>query len=271
MNDFSAGCRMNARDWAEFNRSTLFERPELGHFAAPFPPRELMQNVSGLEVERDFAAHGAHFWDVFSAILPRPLADYDRVLDFGCGCGRLARLFKGHPGEVSGCDIDARHVQWIREHLPFVNATLTKPNQTLPYANDGFDLVISISVFTHLNEASQDLMLAELCRVTRPGGTLLLTTHGERALARARDEERIYQMLAVDAAGFAEAGRRFESGASAFIRQQGHLTSAEFQYGITFLPTPYIHQHWGRFLEVDRIVSGAIHDFQDVVVLHKRS
>ena len=265
--DYSDGCQIEPAIWAEFNRSVIFAQPDLRHLSAPFPPRELMQNVSGLEVEPDFAAHGAHFWDVFSSILPKPLAAYPRILDFGCGCGRLARMFKGHPGEIHGCDIDRRHVEWINEHLPFVQATLTQPNQALPYADGTFDLVVSISVFTHLNEASQDLMLAQLKRVTRPGGTLLLTTHGERALARARDEDRIYQMLDMDAARFSAAVREFEAGQHAFIAQQGHLTSDRFQYGITFLPAPYVRQHWGTYFNVDRIVSGGIHDFQDVVVL----
>ncbi|MFO1311871.1 MAG: glycosyltransferase [Burkholderiales bacterium] len=269
MIDYASGCRLPAPEWADFNRRVIFEQPALQSLAAPFPPRTLMQNVSGLEVERDFAEHGAHFWEAFSRILPRPLASYSPILDFGCGCGRLARFFKGHPGEVHGCDIDARHVEWVRGHLPFITAVNTKPNQPLPYANDTFDLIIAISVFTHLNEASQDLMLAELARIARPGGTLLLTTHGERALQRAREEERIYRMIAVDDARFATAQREFAANQHAFVPQEGHLTSATFQYGITFLPRRYVHDHWGRHFRVHDIVSGGLHDFQDVVVLEK--
>jgi glycosyltransferase involved in cell wall biosynthesis/SAM-dependent methyltransferase len=267
--DYSSGCRLPAREWADFNRRVIFDEPALQTLAAPFPPRSLMQNVSGLEAERDFAAHGAHFWEAFSQILPRPLSSYSPILDFGCGCGRLARLFKGHPGEVHGCDIDPRHVQWVRGHLPFVTAVATQPNQPLPYADDSFELVIAISVFTHLTEASQDLMLAELRRIARPGGTLLLTTHGERALQRAREEERIYRMIAVDDARFARAQEDFAANRHAFVPQEGHLTSATFQYGITFLSSPYVHSHWGHDLHVQDIVSGGLHDFQDIVVLRK--
>ncbi len=269
MIDYTSGCRLPAPEWADFNRRVIFEDPSLQTLAAPFPPRTLMQNVSGLEVERDFAEHGAHFWEVFSRILPRPLASYSPVLDFGCGCGRLARYFKGHPGQVHGCDIDARHVEWVRGHLPFVTAVNTQPNQPLPYADNTFDLIIAISVFTHLNEASQDLMLAELARIARPGGTLLLTTHGERALQRAREEDRIYRMIAVDDARFARAQQEFAADRHAFVAQEGHLTSATFQYGITFLPRGYVHAHWGRYFRVHDIVSGGLHDFQDVVVLEK--
>jgi GT2 family glycosyltransferase/SAM-dependent methyltransferase len=267
--DYTSGCRLPAHEWADFNRRVIFEEPVLQTLAAPFPPRTLMQNVSGLEVERDFAAHGAHFWEAFSQILPRPLSRYSPVLDFGCGCGRLARLFKGHPGEVHGCDIDARHVEWVRSHLPFVTAVNTRPNEPLPYSDDTFELIIAISVFTHLNEGSQDLMLAELRRIARPGGTLLLTTHGERALQRAREEERIYRMIAVDDIRFARAEEDFAAGRHAFVSQDGHLTSSTFQYGITFLSAAYVRNHWARYFHVDDIVSGGLHDFQDVVVLSK--
>ncbi len=269
MTDYSTGCRLPPGEWAEFNRSVIFEQPAMQSLAAPFPPRALMQNVSGLEVERDFAAHGAHFWEVFAGILPRPLDTYSPILDFGCGCGRLARLFKGHPGQVFGCDIDARHVAWVQGHLPFITAVRTQPNQPLPYADNTFELIIAISVFTHLNEMSQDLMLAELRRIARPGGRLLLTTHGERALQRARDEERIYRMIDVDARKFAIAQEAFADDRHAFVPQRGHLTSATFEYGITFLSSGYVHAHWGRHFRVHDIASGGIHDFQDVVVLEK--
>ena len=229
-----------------------------------------MQNVSGLKSERDFASHGADFWLALSAAAPKALVDYQSVLDLGCGCGRLARMFKGHPGSVHGCDIDARHVAWVAANLPYVSAVCTEPNRPLPYGDRKFDLIVSISVFTHLNEASQDLLLAELHRVARPDGCLLLTIHGERALERAIDEKTIWDMLSVDRELFDQAHVRFRRGEHAFILQQGHLTSDEFVYGITFLPRAYVESHWSRWFEIKNHISGALHNFQDVLVLSPR-
>ena len=48
----------------------------------------------------------------------------------------------------------------------------------LESADETFDLVYALSVFTHMNESAQHAWLAELQRVTRRGAVLLLSTHG---------------------------------------------------------------------------------------------
>jgi SAM-dependent methyltransferase len=54
-------------------------------------------------------------------------------------------------------------------------------NPPLPFEDASFDLVYSISVFTHLDEEMQDAWLNELKRVLRPGGILIITVHGLNA------------------------------------------------------------------------------------------
>ena len=58
MNQPQFGCRMPLEEWMELNRVKVFTNPELKRYVSPFPPIELMANVSGLQNERDFAAHG---------------------------------------------------------------------------------------------------------------------------------------------------------------------------------------------------------------------
>lgn len=147
--DYGLGCRLPLEDWLWLNRTRAFERPELRRFVSPFPPPALMQNVSGLESERDFASHGVDIFAALSVASPRPLAEYKHIMDFGCGCGRLARMFKGHGHKVSGCDIDRRHVEWTKDNLDYMQVKLSSVKPPLPYKDDDFDAIISISVFTH--------------------------------------------------------------------------------------------------------------------------
>jgi SAM-dependent methyltransferase len=293
MVDYELGCRMEIGQWLDLNRDKVFQDQSLKQFVSPFPPRELMENVSGLQNEKDFASHGVDIFLALSLASPKPLPDYQSILDFGCGCGRLGRMFKGHPGWISGCDIDARHVEWINHNLPFMDAKVSKVVPPIPYADNEFEAVISISIFSHLTERSQDQFLAELHRVCRPDGRLFLTVHGQRALDRALHEPTIRSMLSVDDQRFQRAQKNFNENRHAFVLQYGHLTTPpeklsvferiknfvfgtkkivldKYEYGITFVPEDYLRTHWGRWFDVIDYHHGAIHDFQDIVVLRPK-
>lgn len=238
---------------------------------APYPPAELMQVVSGLTDRAHFAQHGATIFKALADAATGSPWNFNDILDFGCGCGRLARLFKGYPGTLAGCDVDTRLVNWINEALPYMHAIATQPNQALPFDSGRFDCVISISVFTHLDEDSQDLYLRELQRCTRSGARLFLTIHGMRAMERAQKEQPIFDMLSVPVTAFDAAQQRMREGRHAFILQEGgHLTTDEYRYGITFIPDSYVYTRWGEYFEIERIVDGAIHDFQAIVVCRRR-
>lgn len=278
------GCRLPVAEWAELNRTGIFNDSGLRQYVGPFPPLELMKNTTGLTQESEFAGHGADFWIAFSKAARKPLSEYASILDFGCGCGRLARMFKGHTGHIAGCDVDRRHVDWCSSAVDFMQTKLSSVIPPIPFADNEFELVISISIFTHLTEPSQDQFLSELSRVCRPDGLLLLTVHGSRALERALLEPHIRSMLEVEDDLFEAAVEDFARGRHAFILQQGHLTtiqkdgtlatdkviSEHFEYGITFIPESYLRDHWSKWFDVVDYRVGAVHDFQDIVVLRPR-
>ena len=281
--DYSLGCRLPVDIWADFNRTLAFKDIRLRKYAAPFPPVELMQITSGLTKVSDFASHGADFWIALSKASPKPLSEYDSILDFGCGCGRLARMFKGYLGYLAGCDIDHRLVTWCSEVLKYMDVKLSSVKPPIPFSDNLFGAIISVSIFSHLNESSQDQFLQELNRVCRPGGRIFLTIHGKRALERAVSEPHIKEMLLVDEDLFQAAVKKFINGQHGFILQQGHLTttgknklpekkiiSEPYDYGITFIPETYLYNHWTQWFDIIDYRAGAIHDFQDIVVLEPK-
>lgn len=120
-----------------------------------------------------------------------PLRPSDRVLDFGCGCGRVAgRLPALTRAQLHGCDVNRRLADWCRAHLAGEFVT-TAPEPPLPYPAAWFALVYSVSVFTHMHEPQARAWLAELARVTRPGGLALLTYLDERLPGGAALEPRL--------------------------------------------------------------------------------
>jgi SAM-dependent methyltransferase len=108
------------------------------------------------------------------------LARCRRVLDFGCGCGRIIRHIRTmSPADLHGSDLNPDLIDWCQRQLTFGRFLCNGLAPPLSYHRDSFDLVYSISVLTHLDEDLQNQWLEELRRILTPGGALLVTTHGD--------------------------------------------------------------------------------------------
>jgi SAM-dependent methyltransferase len=104
-----------------------------------------------------------------------------RVLDFGCGAGRILRHFldEAEHGQFWGCDIDAASIDWMQANLvPPLNVFQCGEHPPLALADGSLDLVWAASVFTHLGSSWSAWML-ELRRILAPGGLLLASFIGE--------------------------------------------------------------------------------------------
>jgi SAM-dependent methyltransferase len=154
----------------------------------PLPPRRLMVRVAGTADGDWFLRGGRAAYDAIAAHVP--LDEIDAVLDFGCGCGRVARYWSGFAGTMSGSDVSEAAIEWCRSNLSFARFETNALAPPVAFADESFDLVYALSVFTHLTEELQLAWRDELRRVLRPGGRLLLTTHGRSYLPRLDAGER---------------------------------------------------------------------------------
>jgi SAM-dependent methyltransferase len=149
----------------------------------------------------------------------------DRLLDIGCGVGRLAapltRYLRGE-GLYEGFDIDPELVAWCernitRRHPRFrfravdVHSKYYRPSGsvsgsafTFPYEDGSFDLVSATSLFTHLLTRDAENYLRESARVLAPGGTLFATffllDDESLALQKSKQGDRVFRTEPVDAA-----------------------------------------------------------------------
>lgn len=152
------------------------------------PPRRLMVRVAGTADADWFLRSGRAAYDAIAANVP--LGEVTDILDFGCGCGRVLRYWNSRQRAIAGSDRDAGAVAWCADHLPFAHVERNELAPPLRYEDASFDLVYALSVFTHLTEDLQTAWRDELRRVLRPGGRLLLTTHGRSYLPRLEPAER---------------------------------------------------------------------------------
>jgi SAM-dependent methyltransferase len=218
------------------------------------PPERLIKRVHGAGVQ-SYAAAGktiAFDLDVGMQSAGIYLPEGAEVLDFGCGPGRVAQWFQRiNPAtNVHGCDIDPEAIEWASANLPgiFVNNGFEPP---LPYSEKKFDLIYSISVFSHLPEELQFRWLEELRRVTKPGGYLLLSVHGANLASRSHS-------LSADEKVLENTG---------FLYRQGNgVAGLPSFYQNTFHTVAYIHREWSKFFDVRFILKRGINTHQDLVI-----
>lgn len=80
--------------------------------------------------------------------------------------------------KIYGTDYNPSLIRWCEDNLPFVRVSVNDLNSRTDYPDNSFDIVYTISVFTHLLRAMQSSCLDELIRVTKPGGYIIITVHG---------------------------------------------------------------------------------------------
>lgn len=101
-----------------------------------------------------------------------------RVLDWGVGCGRVARHFLEHPSvNFTGIDIDEDNLGWCRENLRGTYLHVD-PEPPTAIAADSFDFIYSCSVLSHLTERDADTWLNEIARILSGDGVALLSYNG---------------------------------------------------------------------------------------------
>ncbi|HMC16019.1 MAG TPA: bifunctional demethylmenaquinone methyltransferase/2-methoxy-6-polyprenyl-1,4-benzoquinol methylase UbiE [Albitalea sp.] len=134
--------------------------------------------ASKYDLMNDLMSMGLHrAWKAY-AVAVANLRDGDSVLDIAGGTGDLARAFArkvGARGTVVHTDINEAMLRQGRDRLlddGLVLPTLVCDAETLPFASDRFDLV-SVA-FGLRNMTHKERALAEMRRVLRPGGRLLV-------------------------------------------------------------------------------------------------
>ena len=184
------------------------------------------------------------------------------VLDWGVGCGRLARHWPGeYAANLFGCDIDHANVSWCARNLAgsFANSDLRPP---LPFDAAMFNLVYGISVFTHLKAELQFAWLDELQRITKPGGWVLTTVHGETAIDFHQLGPAAYAKLT------AQVAREGILLGSTNSQLDGHVDH-QGEYVNVFHSRDYIHARWSEYFDVVALIPGYIFT-HDLVVLRRR-
>jgi len=165
----------------------------------PHPPPELMFVGDG-----DYRAIGSEF--LVHLVRQAGLQPGERVLDIGCGVGRITvplTQYLNEAGSYHGIDVSRAGIDWCSQaispayprfsfdHLdlahPLYNpgGTMETEQVVLPMADGSVDVVLMVSVLTHLDPAAIARYAREIARVLAPGGRLFATAFLLNGPARA--------------------------------------------------------------------------------------
>jgi len=226
---------------------------------------------------REFLEGGRQAADELAAALERTdlsLARAGSVLDFGCGSARvLPHIAALSPSALcAGCDVDSSAIAWARRHRPQLQWSVSRFEPPLPFAEESFDLVYSISVFSHLDEPLQDRWLAEMRRILRPGAVALLSVHGRYAFEQFRTgrvRTAWCRTAAFDRPPLSASELAFEPYRRS-VFNNADLQGVGNQYGLAFHGSDYLRARWSTAaLDVVAILERAMTGWQDIVVCRR--
>ncbi len=208
-----------------------------------------------------------------------------RVLDVGCGVGRLAvamRSFLDADGGYEGLDIVPKGIEWCQEHIssPHGNMHFTladiynkeyNPKGRLqaadyrfPYEDESFDVAVLYSVFTHMLPAEVDRYVSELSRVLKKGGHIFATYFVITPQSRELMDSKGSQVRFKHNHGpYWVLSERVPELAVAY--EESHIRELYSKHGLSDPPDLYLGRWCGRGTQPDDLGVGD----QDVVVTRK--
>jgi SAM-dependent methyltransferase len=219
------------------------------------PPPSIMDRATGNHDAATFRDTGRELAGIFTEIVVEDCPPGPRVLDWGCGPGRVTAHLTRSDWQIEGCDIDAEAVAWCAANIPGAAFQVTGLAPPLPYGAATFEAVIACSVFTHLQAAAQHEWLAEIARILRPGGILAASVHGQPAADAympllphiLRDNGIFDGLIDTSLDG---------------IAPQGY-------YRVTFQSEDYTRREWDRYLDVIEYREAGLTPTHDLVICRK--
>ena len=240
----------------------IFDRPE--------PPAKNLSRVGS----QTFNVHVKSGWRILG-VLEKEINEHygeinssTKILDFGCGVGRVSiPIIQKYNTQLYCTDVDHTAIEFMTTN--FGDKCTPKTNNylpPLPFEDNFFDIIFSISIWSHLQPEIQIPWLKEMDRIMRENALLLISTAGFDTLEKHNIEGRFLNVSA----------EMLHNQGIAFVKNTGLEKNPNMfpgvtgDWGVTFLDPEYVQAHWSKVFKLRKIINAAIGK-QDLIVMEKYS
>lgn len=271
---------MNDAAWKQMILLTLINR-RIGDMIFPgWPCDDVQQAFTGSAGEKGVEESFVFYSGLKVALegISWQLGEESKALDFGCGYGRITRLFLKDlaPGNLFAADTYTKSIELFDAcfkdcGFPMSNLIHNAPFPSLPFADASIDLITAFSVFSHLREDAAIAWLTEFARILKPGGIIAMTIRQDTYLASLRQLRNVkrskYQESQLN--GFGDIDKLDElwlQGKHLFAPTGGGGQLSEEFYGEAIIPNTWINKVTdGKFIVRARLTMRGM--LQNLVVL----
>jgi ubiquinone/menaquinone biosynthesis C-methylase UbiE len=270
---------LSDEQWLELLIESI-KNPSLDDVALPgFPPEPVQRNIVGSAGKHALREAFIFYLEVkgYARLLGKTLSPDSKILDFGCGWGRIIRFFlKDIKAEnLHGIDVDPSMIGFCKELFPYGNFSTGKPLPPAELPDESMDIIYAYSVFSHLSEPAHLQWIGEFSRILKPGGLLVATTQPRsfiefcRSLHGRTHESSWHNTLSNS---FLDAGAAFleyDSGRFVFSATGGGPALPNSFYGEALIPREYVEREWTKHFIFRDFVDDRNRQPQALIVMQK--
>jgi 2-polyprenyl-3-methyl-5-hydroxy-6-metoxy-1,4-benzoquinol methylase len=265
-------------EWLSIMQKSIVEPVQKGVEFPRFPHSSIQLGYNGAANE-EAVLRAYAFWsyaEKWARAFNRPLGKDSKLLDIGCGWGRVTRMFaRDIPSKgIIGCDIDADALSVCRYLGVPGKFVLNQPNQPLPFQDGQFSVMTAYSVFTHLPENVALAIFAEMSRVAQKGSLIVFTVEDEKFLdyfdvpgIETRSER--WRLLSAHKDSIPQVRKRYHDGEYIYLTTNEESVRSSDVYGDALVSQKWLEENTKPFFRILGFYPTKAPVYQAVVVAIK--